>query len=99
MEEKMEKKKFTQEFKQDTIDYYHSSGKSIRDVSEEIGIGSSTLSRWLSDARKNDGKIEHRGSGNYNSDKDKEIARLKKELKDTQDALTILKNAMGILGN
>ena len=60
----MGKKKFTQEFKQDTIDYYHSSGKSIREVSEEIGIGSSTLSRWLSDARKNDGKIEHRGSGN-----------------------------------
>ena len=91
----MEKKKFTQEFKQDTIDYYHT----IRDVSEEIGIGSSTLSRWLSDARKNDGKIEHRGSGNYSSEKDKEIVRLKKELKDTQDALTILKKAMGILGN
>ena len=91
----MEKKKFTQEFKQDTIDYYHSSGKSIREVSEEIGIGSSTLSRWLSDARKNDGK----SSGNYSSDKDKEITRLKKELKDTQDALTILKKAMGILGN
>ena len=34
----MEKKKFTQEFKQDTIDYYHSSGKSIREVPEEIGI-------------------------------------------------------------
>lgn len=68
-------------------------------MSEEIGIGSSTLSRWLSDARKNDGKIEHRGSGNYSSEKDKEIARLKKELKDTQDALTILKKAMGILGN
>ena len=95
----MEKKKFTQEFKQDTIDYYHSSGKSIRDVSEEIGLGSSTLSRWLSDARKNDGQIEPRGSGNYSSEKDKEIARLKKELKDTQDALTILKKAMGILGN
>jgi len=29
MEEKMEIKKITQEFKQDTIDYYHSSGKSI----------------------------------------------------------------------
>ena len=68
-------------------------------MSEEIGIGSSTLSRWLSDARKNEGKIEHRGSGNYSSEKDKEIARLKKELKDTQDALTILKKAMGILGN
>ena len=68
-------------------------------MSEKIGIGSSTLSRWLSDARKNEGKIEHRGSGNYSSEKDKEIARLKKELKDTQDALTILKKAMDILGN
>ena len=34
----MEIKKITQEFKQDTIDYYHSSGKSIREVPEKIGI-------------------------------------------------------------
>jgi hypothetical protein len=33
--------------------------------------------------KKNDEKIEHRGSGNYSSDKDKEIVRLKKESKDT----------------
>lgn len=38
-----------------------------------------------------------RGSGNYSSDEAKEIARLKKELKDTKDALEILKKAMGIL--
>ena len=44
MEEKMKKKKFTQEFKQDTIDYYHSSGKSIREVSKKIDIKSLTLS-------------------------------------------------------
>ena len=45
------------------------------------------------------GKIEMRGAGNYASDKDKEIAKLKKEPKDTQDALEILKKAMGILSN
>lgn len=95
----MENRKFTQEFKQDTIDYYHSSGKSIKKVAEEIGIGHSTLSRWLSEARDNNGKAEYRGSGNYATDKDKEIARLRKELKDTKDALMILKKAMGILGN
>ena len=38
-----------------------------------------------------------RGSGNYSSDEAKEIARLKRELKNTQDALEILKKAMGIL--
>ena len=46
----------------------------------------------------NDGIINSRGSGNYSSDEAKEIARLKKELKDTQDALEVLKKAIGILG-
>ena len=41
----------------------------------------------------NDGIINSRGSGNYSSDEAKEIARLKKELKDTQDALEVLKKA------
>jgi len=36
--------------------------------------------------------------GNFSSDEAKEIARLRKELKDTQDALEVLKKAIGILG-
>ena len=38
------------------------------------------------------------GIGNFESDEAKEIARLRKELRDTQDALDILKKAIGILG-
>ncbi len=34
--------------------------------------------------------------GNYESDETKEIARLRKELRDTQVALDILKKAIGI---
>ena len=56
-----------------------------------MGIGKSTLDAWISRAKKNHDKIEMRGAANYASDKDKEIAKLKKELKDTQDALEILK--------
>jgi len=37
-------------------------------------------------------------SGNYASDEQKEIARLKRELRDAQDALDVLKKAIGILG-
>ncbi|WP_242941316.1 hypothetical protein [Lacrimispora sphenoides] len=48
---------------------------------------------------KDSGDIEFRGSGNYSSDEEKEIARLKRELSDTRDALDILKKAIGILGN
>ena len=95
----MNKVKFTQEFKEDAVKYYHSSGKSVREVSEELGIGKSTLDNWIRKSRHNDGKIEVRGSGNYASDKDKEISKLQKELKDTKDALEILKKAMGILNN
>ena len=37
------------------------------------------------------GDILVRGSGNYASDEQKEIARLKRELRDAQDALDVLK--------
>ena len=36
--------------------------------------------------------------GNYASDEQKEIARLKRELRDAQDALDVLKKAISILG-
>lgn len=38
------------------------------------------------------------GTGNYASDEAKEIAQLKRELRDTKDALDILKKAISILG-
>ena len=41
--------------------------------------------------------VSHRGSSNYSSDSEKEIAKLKKELRDKEDALEILKKAIGIL--
>lgn len=47
----------------------------------------------------NGGNIPTRGRGNYESDEAKENARLLKELRDTQDALEILKKAISILGN
>ena len=39
------------------------------------------------------------GSSNYESEVQRENARLKRELRDTQDALDVLKKAIGILGN
>ena len=30
----MKKSKFTQEFKEDTVKYYHSAGKSVREVTD-----------------------------------------------------------------
>lgn len=65
---------------------------------KNLGIEKSTLSIWTKLYDANGGKVPTSGRGNYESDKAKEIAHLKKELRDTQDALDILKKAIGILG-
>lgn len=91
------RKTFTAEFKQDAVNYYYSSGKSIREVSDDLKVSKSALQRWINSAEDNNGTVIHRGSGNYSSDAEKEIARLKKELRDSKDALDILKKAISIL--
>ena len=58
---------------------------------KEPGNRFSTLARWESQFRENDGDIPVIGSGNYASEEEKEIARLKRELRDAQDALDVLK--------
>lgn len=56
-----------------------------------IGLSLSTLACWKTLYRHNNGVIPVRGSGNDASDEQKEIARLKKELWDTKDALDVKK--------
>lgn len=58
----------------------------------------STLARWEAQFRDNDGDIPVIGSGNYASEEEREIARLRRELRDAQDALDVLKKAISILG-
>jgi len=93
------RKQFNEQFKQDAVNYYYSSGKTLEKAAADLKVGKSSLGKWLAAAKKNDGIVQHRGSGNHASDADKEIARLKKELRDSQDALEILKKAVGILSN
>lgn len=70
----------------------------VEQCARNLGIGLSTLSRWRQQFRTNDGDIPVRGSGNFESDDKKEIARLKRELRNAEDALDVLKKANGILG-
>lgn len=93
------RKNFSAEFKQDAVNYYYSSGKSIKEAAKDLDLSASGLNNWIQSAKSNDGTVNHRGSGNYSTDADKEIARLKKELRDKEDALEILKKAIGILNN
>ena len=89
----------TKQFKLDAINYRKEHPDLTQvECAKNLGIGVSTLSRWESQYRDGDGDIDVRGSGNYASDEEKEIARLKRELRDAQDALDVLKKAISILG-
>lgn len=91
-------RQFTKKFKEDALTYVHEHSElSINACARNLGISSNTLHTWVKKSRDN-GEV-HRGSGNYESDEAKENARLKKELRDTKDALEILKKAISILGD
>ena len=93
------KSQHTKQFKLDAI-IYRKEHPDLTQVecARNLGIGVSTLARWEAQFRDNEGDIPVRGSGNYESDEAKEIARLKRELRDAQDALDVLKKAISILG-
>jgi transposase len=92
-------KQHDKQFKLDAVKYVKEHPDLTQvECAKNLGISITTLARWLSQYRDNDGDIPVRGSGNYATDEQKEIARLKRELRDTQDALDVLKKAIGVLG-
>jgi len=93
------KSQHTKQFKLDAVNYRNEHPDLTQvECAKNLGIGVSTLARWEAQFRDNEGDIPVRGSGNYESDEAKEIARLKRELRDAQDALDVLKKAISILG-
>jgi len=93
-------RQFTKEFKEDAVRYYlDHKDLGLTACAKNLGTSKATLCTWTKEATANNGEVPTRGSGNYQSDEAKENARLRKELRDTQDALEILKKAISILGN
>ena len=71
----------------------------ITTCAKNLAISKSILSTWRKLYFDNDGSIPTRGRGNYENDEAKENARLRREFRDAQDALEILKKAISILGD
>ncbi len=91
---------YPEEFKKDAVRYWEEHQElGVNTCARNLGISKSALSTWRKKYQMNGGSIPTRGRGNYECDEAKENARLRKELRDTQDALEILKKATGILGN
>ena len=95
---KRQRRTFTKEFKEDAVRYRNEHSElSTWQCAENLGVGISSLKRWLKEYEENP-ENRFRGSGNYESEEAKENARLRKENKDLKDALEVLKKALGILG-
>lgn len=93
-------KQFDKKFKENAAKYYFEhKDLGLKGCADKLGVSRTALGNWTKEAKENNGEVPTRGSGNYESDEAKENARLRKELKDTKDALEILKKAIGILGN
>lgn len=92
--------RYSQQFKEDAVRYRKDHpDMSLKQAATNLGVSDSALKSWIKVAKESGGVVETRGSGNYSSDEAKEVARLQRELRDTKDALEVLKKAIGILGN
>ena len=93
----MTKHSYDKEFKEQAVQYYldNKDHMTMNEISKNLGIGASTLHKWIKLFTET-GEFG-RGSGNFASDKDKEIARLKRRLRDAEGAIEVLKKSIGIL--
>ncbi|MDY0278155.1 MAG: transposase [Acholeplasma sp.] len=91
-------KQHTKEFKLDALKYRKDHPElSISAVCRNLNISEPTYYNWAKEFKQTN-DIEVRGRGNLSSDLEKENALLKRELQAKDDALRILKKAIGILG-
>lgn len=87
-------KTYSREFKIEAVKLSYNSDQSVEGIAEELGVSKSSLFRW----RKEFGEDPDQaflGKG-QRKERDEEIARLKKELREAQLENEILKKATAI---
>lgn len=90
---------YTKKCKEDAVRYWNEHEElGISKCTKNPGISKSALSTWGKAHSSNADEMSTRGSANFECNETKQHARPCKELRDTQDALDILKKAIGILG-
>jgi len=88
---------YDKEFKLNAVNLLRSSNRSIKEVSEELGIPAATLAGWEKEENKS-GKDSFPGKGNV-KETDKELVELRKELAIAREERDILKKALGIFSS
>jgi transposase-like protein len=88
---------YDKEFKLNAIALYLDSGRSYKEISDELGIPCNTLSGWVL-SHKKDGNEAFPGKGGIKPS-DLEVMQLRKELAIAREERDILKKALGIFSS
>jgi transposase-like protein len=86
------KRRFDRQFKIDAVTLLKNSGKTHKEVADDLGIPRDALSRWKRELEQADVRV-FPGHGNL---RDEELARLRKENAELKIERDILKKAMAI---
>ena len=96
MSKKQQRRKFTDEFKNDAVKMVIEQGYSCNEVARRLGIGQSNLSRWVRDHR---AQLENKTEPGSTQNLEAEVKRLRKENKRLLMEREILKKAAAFFAN
>jgi transposase len=88
------RRSFTPEYKREAVRLADDLGNAAQ-AARDLGINSNLIHRWRRQLREDGGRA-FPGNGNP---RDEEVARLKRELRKSQEQVAILKKAVGIVSS
>ena len=91
------RRKYSEEFKIEAVRLARESGRTSKDVSDDLGIRADMLRRWVRELEIEGGDA-FRGSGYLRTDED-ELRRVKRELARVKEERDILKKAVAIFSD
>ena len=89
------RKKYDKEFKQKAVELSYARGNA-KEIADELGIGQGLLYRWRKESKKYEGNSFPGHGTPKMTDLEREVARLRKELRDAKMEREILKKAISI---
>lgn len=92
-------RRYNSDFKRDAVEYVESHPEmKIQQAADHLGMPKDTLYGWVKAARRKQRGVDLSPASPM-TDEEKELARLRRENRDLQDALEVLKKAISILND